>query len=196
MIYVHVLLQLIEAKEESSVLWRLVQGPLFKAQSYRKYQVNGFVFCSLDYEEKLVTQNSGVSLRAMTGDVEVTYYGIIRQIIELNFMDFEETVFFCDWVKEDKSNGFKVDPQSHVIKVNLSKLRSNKSVLDEPFILASEATQVFYAQDVTDAGWSIVLHSQQRLTSAVDDIEVPISYQSVFTDNESLEKLICVDSIV
>lgn len=173
-----------------------MQGPLFKAQSYRKYQVNGFVFCSLDYEEKLVTQNSGVSLRAMTGDVEVTYYGIIRQIIELNFMDFEETVFFCDWVKEDKSNGFKVDPQSRVIKVNLSKLRSNKSVLDEPFILASEATQVFYAQDVTDAGWSIVLHSQQRLTSAVDDIEVPISYQSVFTDNESLEKLICVDSIV
>lgn len=127
----------------------------------------------------------------------MTYYGVVRQIIELNYIDFEETVFYCDWVRvEDKSNGCKVDPTSSVIKVNLSKLKSRNTLRDEPFILASEASQVFYSMDVTDAGWSVVLHSSQRLTSAVDDIEVPTSYQSALTDNASLEKLIAVAPVV
>lgn len=66
--------------------------------------------------------------------------------------------------------------------------------MDEPFILASEATQVFYSKDISDEGLSVVLHSQQGLTSLVDEIEYPTIYQSAFTDNESLEKFMCVGS--
>ncbi|XP_026382968.1 uncharacterized protein LOC113278305 [Papaver somniferum] len=36
--------ELLEAYETDSTLWRLVQGPIFKAQSYKKYQINGFSF--------------------------------------------------------------------------------------------------------------------------------------------------------
>lgn len=147
--------ELLEANEANSTLWRLVHGPLFKAQSYKRYQVNGFTYCAQDYEGFFLSQNSGVSMRAITSyrdkstdtdyqEKEMTYYGVIRKIIKLNYMEFEEQFFYCDWVKvEDKTNGCKVDPNSKLIKVNLSKMKSIDGALDEPFIFASEATQVF-----------------------------------------------------
>ncbi|XP_026433102.1 uncharacterized protein LOC113330515 [Papaver somniferum] len=193
---------LIEAKETDSTLWRLVQGPLFKARSYSKYQVNGFTFSTLGCEAKNISQNSGVSMKAFTRlkaksaeEAEITYYGVIKEIIVLNYMEFEETVFCCDWVSVGDKNACKVDAVSKVIKVNLSKMKNKVRVSDEPFILASEAAQVFYSKDLTDEGWSVVLHSHQGLTCSVDKFEVPTAYQSVLTDNENFKKLLSIGSI-
>ncbi|XP_026406002.1 uncharacterized protein LOC113301441 [Papaver somniferum] len=93
--------EMIEAKETKSILWRLVKGPLFKAQSYNKYQSNGFDFSSHDYEEGFVTQNSGVSMKAITRhrakstdrslvEAKITYYGVIKQIIKLDYMELRK----------------------------------------------------------------------------------------------------------
>lgn len=124
----------------------------------------------------MVTKNSGVSMRAITRhrakstdrnfiEAEVVYYEVIKNIINLNYMEFDEVVFYCDWVRvEDNTNGCMVDPNSYLIKVNLSKLKSIDRVQDEPFILASEATQVFYSTDLSVEGWNVVLHTPQRLT--------------------------------
>ncbi|XP_026452087.1 uncharacterized protein LOC113352488 [Papaver somniferum] len=191
--------EFLKDKETDSTLWRLLQGPLFKAQSYKKYQVNGFTFSKLSSGVKNVLQNSGVSMKAVTRlhaksteEAEITYYGVIKEIINFNY---EETVFYCDWVSVGDKNACNVDAVSKVVKVNLSKIRSINTVVDESFILASEATQVFYSKDLTEEGWSVVFHSRQRLTSAVDKFEVPISFQSVLTDNENLRKLLITDSI-
>ena len=60
---------------------------------------------------------------------------------------------------------------------------------DEPFILASEASQVFYSKDLKNSGWFVVLHTPKRLTTIVDDLEFPTVYQSAFEDNKKLEDL-------
>ena len=193
---------MLKAVDVDSTLWRLVNGPKFDARSYMKYQVNGFLFSPKSYEERKLTQDSGVCMRAITQfrasgkdknfkEAETTYYGVIQQIIELDYIDFKQTVFYCDWVKvEDKINGCKIDPVSSLITVNLGKLKNKDSVNDEPFILASEASQVFYSKDLKNNGWSVVLHTPKRLTINVDDIEFPTVYQSAFEDNEKLEDLI------
>ncbi|XP_026420666.1 uncharacterized protein LOC113316735 [Papaver somniferum] len=193
---------LIESKETDSTLWRLVQGPLFKARSYSKYQVNGFTFSTLGCEAKNISQNSGVSMKAFTRlkaksaeEAEITYYGVIKEIIVLNYMEFEETVFCCDWVSVGDKNVCKVDAVSKVIKVNLSKMKNKVRVSDEPFILASEEAQVFYSKDLTYEGWSVVLHSHQGLTCSVDKFEAPTAYQSVLTDNDNFKKLLSIGSI-
>ena len=166
-----------------------------------KYQVNGFLFSPKSYKERKQTQDSGVCMRAITQfrasgkdknfkEAETTYYGVIQQIIELDYIDFKQTVFYCDWVKvEDKINGCKIDHVSSLITVNLGKLKNKDSVNDEPFILASEASQVFYSKDLKNNGWSVVLHTPRRLTTNVDDIEFPTVYQSAFEDNEKLKDL-------
>ena len=135
-----------------------------------KYQVNGFSFSTKKYEDRMVTQNSGVCMREITKfrasgkdknykEAETTYYGVIQQILELDYTDFKQTVFYYDWVKvENKVNGCKIDPISNLIMVNLEKLKNKNNVNDEPFILASEASQVFYSKDlkITDGLWSCI----------------------------------------
>ena len=187
-------------------LWRLAHGPRFMALSYTKYQVNGFLFSTKMYEDRMVTQDSGVCMKAITKfrasgkdknykEAETTYYGVIQQILELDYTDFKQTVFYCDWVKvEDKINGCKIDPASNLIMINLGKLKNRDNVNDEPFILASEASQVFYSKDLENDSWYVVLHSPKRLTTNVDDIESPTVYQLALEDNEKLEdltKLMC-----
>ena len=60
-------------------------------------------------------------------EADTTYYGAIQQILELDYIDFKQTVFYCDWVKvEDKINGCKIDPASNLIMVNLGKLKNRQ----------------------------------------------------------------------
>lgn len=99
------------------------------------------------------------------------WYEVITQIIELDYTIFKEVVFYCDWVREkDKANGCKHCTNSNLVMVNFEKFKSIDSVFDEPVILASEASQVFYSRDLRNPNWSVVLHSPKRLTTRVDEL--------------------------
>ena len=78
------------------------------------------------------------------------FYGIVREIWDLDYNMFNICVFKCDWV--DSKNGVKVDELGFTL-VDLSKI-GHKS---DPFILATQAQQVFYVEDQVDPRWSIVL---------------------------------------
>lgn len=185
-----------------SQLWRLVQGPLHEAKTYRKYRVNGYVFSTMAHDETVVTQDSGVCIYAITTfmsgrkdknpiDATFMYYGRIKEILELNYTDFKVVVFYCDWVRvEDKSNGCKLCPDSNLVMVNFDKLKSTTSMLDEPAILASDASQVFYSKDLKNPGWWVVIHSPRRLTSLVDEIDEPKTFQSTLADQPNLKQLL------
>ncbi|KAF6173917.1 hypothetical protein GIB67_039868, partial [Kingdonia uniflora] len=120
-----------------STLKRLVDGPSFKVTSYKTYRVNGFVFCTADSESSKTTQNSGVKMKAMTNfaasardqnprEAETIYYGVVKEIIELDYYDFPQTVFYCDWVQvKDKVNGCTFDVEANLTFVNLEKLKRN-----------------------------------------------------------------------
>ena len=52
--------------ETNPVLWRLVQGPKHTVKTYKKYRVNGFVFSTKYHDDTVVTQDSGVCMKALT----------------------------------------------------------------------------------------------------------------------------------
>ena len=118
-----------EYVEEEPILKRPVVGPMFKAKCYNKYCVNGHVFSPVDYETNKSTQNSGVSMKAFIlykvsvkdkkyKEVETTYYGVVKQIIGLDYIDFCQTIFYCDWFKAvDKTNGCIVDSDTNLTMV-------------------------------------------------------------------------------
>eukprot|EP00268_Persea_americana_P013386 TRINITY_DN15864_c0_g2_i1.p1 TRINITY_DN15864_c0_g2~~TRINITY_DN15864_c0_g2_i1.p1 ORF type:complete len:111 (+),score=6.46 TRINITY_DN15864_c0_g2_i1:755-1087(+) len=72
----------------------------------------------------VLRQNSGVSIKAITKDEasardrnyqedKATYYGVVKQIIDLVYTDFRQTVFYYEWVRvEDRTNGCIVDPET------------------------------------------------------------------------------------
>ncbi|KAF6152098.1 hypothetical protein GIB67_031420 [Kingdonia uniflora] len=94
-------------KDKMSTLKRLVDGPSFKVVSYKGYRVNGHVIYTKDLESCKTTQNSGVKIKVMTNfrsssrdqnlvHEKATYYGVVGVIIELDYYDFKQTVFYHD----------------------------------------------------------------------------------------------------
>jgi len=117
---------------------------------------------------------------------ETTYYGVVNQIIKLDYTDFYHTVLYCDWFRvEERPGCFKVDPITNLIMVNHTKLKGCDREDDEPFILASQAKQVFYSRDPLNSEWSIVLMAPVKLTKDVDALEDPISFESQVGENQN-----------
>ncbi|KAL4022786.1 hypothetical protein IC575_016531 [Cucumis melo] len=86
---------------------------------------------------------------------DMTFYGVIREIWEIDYHQLSFILFKCDWV--DNRSGVKVDELGFTI-VDLKRI-GHKS---DSFILATQAKQVFYVQDSANPEWSVVLTSPQR----------------------------------
>jgi hypothetical protein len=193
------LIQLLKTGDATSRLARLANGPSFYAQEFGKYRVNGFVFASNPHEEHLVgKQDSGISYKALTYcvasskdknpiEAEMTYYGVVQQILELDYTSFKEIVFYCDWVRVEDNNACTVDPATNLIMVDLTKMKSKDNINDEPFVCAfQKVKQVFYSKYINIGQWSVVLNSPKRLTTNADALEAPTEFQSVLDDNPNL----------
>ena len=101
-----------------------------------------------------VTQNNGVVVIAKTMQIasakdnkptfgELSFYGVIKEIWELNYNMFSTVLFKCDWV--ENRSGLKIDENGHTL-VDFNRI-GHKS---DCFILASQAKQIFYVSDQMD----------------------------------------------
>ncbi|XP_035843728.1 uncharacterized protein LOC110929331 isoform X4 [Helianthus annuus] len=148
-------------------LRNLASGPAEFVKKYKGFIINGFRFHTKDLEQNRKTQNSGVMLEAMTNSFssakdnnpimgDVTYYGILNDIIELEYaVDRKVVLFHCDWIsngsrKKQDENGFTL--------LNFEGLNPH----NDPFILACQAQQVFYVADRVDKGWKVVIKTTPR----------------------------------
>ncbi|KAL6313504.1 hypothetical protein AAG906_005454 [Vitis piasezkii] len=122
---------------EKELKW-LAQGPRQQVLTYPGYIIHGCRYHIKNRDEARVNQNSGVSIVASTMQIASSK--------DKNLC----LVTCCDWV--DSKNGVKVDELGFTL-VDLSKI-GHKS---DPFILATQAQQVFYVEDQVDPRWSIVL---------------------------------------
>ncbi|KAL0533747.1 hypothetical protein IC582_027790 [Cucumis melo] len=118
----------------------------------------------LSYVERV--QNSGVSITTTTMQVSsfkdknpvmsnMTFYGVIQEMWEIDYHQLSFILFKCDWV--DNRSGVKVDELGFTI-VDLKRI-GHKS---DSFILATQVKQVFYVQDSSNPEWSVALTSPQR----------------------------------
>jgi len=103
--------------------------------------VNGYRFHTRDYGRNKSTMNSGVCVKGSAyNENEIDYYGILEEVIELQFLGQDNNVFLfkCHWF----------DPTSirHDTTYGLIDVK-HKSKLStyEPFILAAQAQQVYYS---------------------------------------------------
>ncbi|KAL0556393.1 hypothetical protein IC582_004906 [Cucumis melo] len=134
--------------------------------TYNSYAINGCHYHTKSHDKNKTVQNSGVSLVAKTMQVcslkdknpiigEMSFYGVIEEIWELNYNSFKVAIFKCDWV--ENSGGIKNDELGFVL-VDLSRVGHK----NHSFIFATQAKQVFFVEDPSDSRWSIVLTPPQR----------------------------------
>ena len=126
-------------------------------------------------------QNSGVTVIANTMHVSsakdknhfyanMSYFGIVEHIWELDYVGFHIPVFGCKWV--NNNNPLKVD-ELELIQLNLNK----QGYIKEPLILASQAKQMFYVPDLANKEWSIVL-----LSNKINEVA-----EGEFSENDPLQ---------
>lgn len=93
----------------------------------------------------------------------VPYYGKLLDVVELNYQGrFTVTLFKCLWANTTTSRGLTTDDLG-ITSVNFSRpIHTGISQDDEPYILASEAHQVYYVEDERHRDWHMVVHLKPR----------------------------------
>ncbi|XP_039776614.1 uncharacterized protein LOC120644118 [Panicum virgatum] len=171
-------------EEEPEEIKILAKAPMMSAHKYSSYTINGFNFHTESYDEGRSVQNSGVALVAEStsfdrGNNDNTiignkpYYGIIKEILELNYHHKGNVVLFkCDWVDNRVQDKWVKTDQFGITSVNFKHLfNTGEKLSDEPFILASQAIQVYYVPDPIDKEWAAVVQSKPRDVYDFDNLE-------------------------
>ncbi|XP_042466294.1 uncharacterized protein LOC122048843 [Zingiber officinale] len=127
----------------------LAHGPRKHVISYTGYIINGHRFHTIDVGRS--TQDSGVSVEADTiwqsSSIDshtvgrLSYYGVIRDIVLLDYYFFKVPVFKCDWA--NPGTGIKMDDGFTLVNLH----QGLRTFENDPFILASQAKQVFYSRE-------------------------------------------------
>src|SRR3954468_21337151 len=150
-------------------LLTLSRSPDFKVKTFKSYDIQGFKFRTKSSEESNCTQNSGVVVLATTTSYtgvhdseprerDLTYYGVIKDIIELSFDDGRRKIvlFECDWADNNK---IKTDKYGFTL---VDFTRPNKKAC--PFILPSLVLQAFSMLDLCDKPWVVPIITKSRET--------------------------------
>jgi len=152
---------------------QLSRGPNFVAKRYSGYLINGYRFHIRQRDVRRKTQNCGVTLVASTTSfasskdknpiaADLTYYGRIVDIVELDYYShFKVVLFKCNWYEVEKDI------------YGLTYVYFNKRCSqEEPFVLASQVHQCFYVQDPYDQDRHYVMKPVSRdLFNLTDEFE-------------------------
>nr|CAD1843907.1 unnamed protein product [Ananas comosus var. bracteatus] len=154
----------------------LARGLTTYVTCYNGYLINGYRFQIEDRDKGFKTQNCGV---VVVGDTSAEtekqdYYGVLTEVIELQYVGGHRVVLFrCNWYDVyDREKGIKTDEYG-IVSVNRQRLLKT----NEPFVLANQASQVFYATDNINKGWHVVQKTQPR-----DLYEMPLQMDAAFED--------------
>lgn len=158
----------------------LSKGPDFRVFNHKGYILNGFKFRTKDAEKHLKTQNSGVIVKGdeLTGHAD--YYGVVRKITEIKYLDNNFVILFkCDWFEapsegRNQGRGYKKDDYGF-ISVDITRLFYK----NDPFILGSQAELVYYVQYSDKENWYSVVKVKPRHIFALPNGE--------FEDDDELE---------
>jgi hypothetical protein len=136
----------------------LTAGPHRLVKSWQAYDINEFTFYTKAKDSRSQCQNSRVIVdEEDSTEQKNAYYGYIEEIWEVNYgMSLEIHVFKFQWVKHPQ--GVEV----HEYEFTIVDLR-NVGHKDEPRVLASVVTQVFYIFDPKDEKKHIIVPGKHRV---------------------------------
>lgn len=116
------------------------------------------MFRTLAHDIGKRTQNSGVSVSTID---DPTYYGKLTNIIEVQYYDGTRYVMFkCDWADIKKDKGYKEDGYGIELVSFKRLIHTGERINDEPFVLSSQVSQVYYVEDARHPDWAVVVKTK------------------------------------
>jgi len=145
--------KLYEEKKVSDDLFALACEPDKRVRLYSACIVDGVRYHTVDREKNRKTQNSGVVTEGEHKGEVIDFYGQLKSIIKLQYnstLGIHRSVllFRCDWfdLGGKKKTGLRDD--GHFKSINTGRCWYK----NDPFILTTQATKVFYLQDTALRG--------------------------------------------
>ncbi|RVW36288.1 hypothetical protein CK203_103040 [Vitis vinifera] len=157
----------------------LAHGPTHQVVKYLGYIINGCRYHTKERDMTCVTQNSGVSILAGTMQIasskdknlvfgELCFYGVIKEIWDLDYNMFRIPIFKCDWVDNKNASQAKqvfyvedqLDPKWSIVLSIPPKDFNNMEGLDDftdncmehhPFISSMPEVESFDVMDESEA---------------------------------------------
>ncbi|PON91048.1 LOW QUALITY PROTEIN: hypothetical protein TorRG33x02_130790 [Trema orientale] len=148
---------LLGSPEATDELYVLASQSDFRAYSYPGCVVNGVKFLAHSRDVRRKTQNSGV---CVSGIEDNTFYGVLEEVLELSYIKGCSVILFrCKW--------FDTKPKKKRIQRSKNNITSvcidAEWYKNDPFILASQAQQMFYVDDILNGPrWKFVKHFRHR----------------------------------
>ena len=148
----------------------LCSRPFQKGTRYTRMRAFGNHFRVQDSQSALLQiYDSGIAsmfeMPAADSEYEVSlnYVGVLQDILKLDYGPLRTPVilFRCEWLKREDNRGNPTYVRDDVgfMVVNF---RHKLPKMSEPFIFPSQATQVFFSNDVRKPGWKVVLRKEAR----------------------------------
>ncbi|MBN8156832.1 DUF4216 domain-containing protein, partial [Vibrio vulnificus] len=113
---------------------------------YPSYMVNGDRFHTKTHSTSRSTDCSGICVLGKTfGNEEEEYYGVLDEIIELNYVSAtlkRAIIFNCTWFDMTHRGGCRIHPHMKIVDVN----RNQKMLTKDRYIFAHQATQVYFLE--------------------------------------------------
>lgn len=122
--------------------------------------MNGVKFLTKSKDDRLTTQNSGVTVPGVHDDVEDDYYGYLDEVVELSFVKGYNVILFkCTWFDTNRHRKH-VTFEPNFISIDTSR----KAYKEDPFVFANQARQVFYIDDPLkpNSQWKIIETASHR----------------------------------
>ena len=149
-----------EREGVSDTLAALVQLPYIYVKRLKHYVINGLKFRSVNDEANKKMQNSRISVAT---DGDITYYGVLSDIIELNYSDnIKHMLFKCKWVDDQNRRGYRTVEFGFPMVNFTHFIYGGDKIMDEPYVLAFQATKVFYVEDKRHKDWYVVVKTKVR----------------------------------
>lgn len=133
-------------------------GPNLRVWKYNGCIVNGVRFLAKDRDNRTRSQNSGITCEGEHNDKVIDFYGLLNKVIKIEYGEgFNVYLFLCEWYDLGKRR--TIIKETHFTSVNVS----GRWYKNDPYILASQAKQVFYLDDLKlGHNWKIVQRFNHR----------------------------------
>jgi len=92
-----------------------------------------------------------------------TYYCKLTNIIDVQYYDGIRYVMFkCNWTDIKKDKGYKEDGYGITLVSFKRLIHTGEGINDEPFVLSSQVSQVYYVKDARHPDWAVVVKTKPR----------------------------------
>ncbi|XP_039145399.1 uncharacterized protein LOC120282631 [Dioscorea cayenensis subsp. rotundata] len=171
-------------QEVSDGLFSLACGPDRRVRKYTGCIVNGVRFHTKERDFHLRSQNSGVMVEGMHEEKEIDFYGVLTDIIQLDYIKGCEVVMFkCNWYDVDGRKR-RIHKEGNLVSINVNKCWYE----NDPFILAIQAKQVFYLDDIKlGKNWKVVQKFHHRHLYDIPEIE-QIEVSEMFDMDDNIDQ--------